>query len=80
MYIYIYITLLDRRRSEHSVELFSDSIFIEIIQNSYIRISMAEASNNLVSLESFDGEIFEVEEAVASQSGFMKSVTGNVGT
>ena len=41
---------------------------------------MAEASNNLVSLESFDGEIFEVEEAVASQSGFMKSVTGNVGT
>ena len=41
---------------------------------------MAEASDNLVSLESFDGEIFEVEEAVASQTGFIKSVTGNVGT
>lgn len=43
---------------------------------------MAESSNsvNMVRLESSDGKIFEVEEAVASQSGFLKRVIGDVGT
>ena len=43
---------------------------------------MAESSNsvNMVRLESSDGKIFEVEEAVASQSGFLKRVIGDFGT
>ena len=43
---------------------------------------MAESSNsvNMVRLESSDGKIFEVEEAVASQSGFLRRVIRDVGT